>query len=266
MKRRYVAFPLFLFTLFPVLVFAAQSAGFVQGNISYSKDPFEEGDKVKIYTVIFNPDARELSGTVLFFDKTVLLGKKNFTVSGGGAEAVSIDWTAMAGDHVISAKIENAKFLISKDKYESVFLPENQSEESKRTVSKKIVAKASEAGEKGGSSIPSEIENIENIIIEKTPAFIAKPITSAVDKLEDFRTNSSANVEVKKENTREEIENLNAADEKGVQTNSAKKPFEYAKLYFYSLLSFILNSKFLFYATLLGLIFSLVRYIFNLIL
>ena len=54
----------------------SSNTGFVPGNIWYSKDPFEEGDKVKIYTFIFNPDSRELSGTVIFFDKTVLLGKK----------------------------------------------------------------------------------------------------------------------------------------------------------------------------------------------
>ena len=72
-----------IFSLLPIQKIFAQSSntGFVQANIWYSKDPFEEGDKVKIYTFIFNPDTRELSGTVIFFDNTVMLGKKDFIVS-----------------------------------------------------------------------------------------------------------------------------------------------------------------------------------------
>ena len=97
--------------------YASLDAGFVNSNIWYSQDNFTEGDKIKIYTVIFNPDSRQFSGTVSFFDKTVLLGKKNFSISGNGVNNVSIDWTVIAGDHTIFAKIENSKFLISDGKY-----------------------------------------------------------------------------------------------------------------------------------------------------
>ena len=117
MTFKKVSIVLFLiFSLFPIQKIFAQNSntGFVPGNIWYSKDPFEEGDKIKIYTFIFNPDARELSGTVIFFDKTVLLGKKDFIILSKSANDISIDWTVTAGDHTIFGKIENAKFLISK--------------------------------------------------------------------------------------------------------------------------------------------------------
>ena len=91
-QKKFLIF-LFLTLLFPINKISAEIAnvGFIPDNIWYSKDPFFEGDKIKIYTLIFNPDGRELSGTVSFFDKTILLGKKDFRVSGNGVKDISID-------------------------------------------------------------------------------------------------------------------------------------------------------------------------------
>src|SRR3989338_5661631 len=67
--KKALIFVLIINSLFGACRAYAQSsnAGFVPGNIWYSLDPFLEGDKIKIYTLIFNPDPRELSGTVIFF-------------------------------------------------------------------------------------------------------------------------------------------------------------------------------------------------------
>jgi len=75
--KKALIFVLIINSLFGACRAYAQSsnAGFVPGNIWYSLDPFLEGDKIKIYTLIFNPDPRELSGTVVFFDNSVFLGK-----------------------------------------------------------------------------------------------------------------------------------------------------------------------------------------------
>src|SRR3989344_6452613 len=117
-----------IFSILPTTKILAQSSdiGFVSENIWYSEDSFEEGDKIRIYTFIFNPDSRELSGTVLFFDKTVLLGKKDFAVPPKRALDVSIDWTVVAGDHTIFGKIEDAKFLVSTGNYEQASISENE--------------------------------------------------------------------------------------------------------------------------------------------
>jgi len=145
-RKKILWLVILLLCLLPVFKIQAQdsNAGFVPGNIWYSPDPFEEGDKIKIYTVLFNPDAREFSGTVIFFDKTTFLGKKDFKVGARSVLDVSIDWTVSVGEHVIFAKIENAKFLISAGKYEEVYLLGNQTEESERTVKKKIITQASQ--------------------------------------------------------------------------------------------------------------------------
>ena len=213
-----------IFSLLPIQKIFAQDSntGFVSGNIWYSKDPFEEGDKIKIYTFIFNPDSRELSGTVIFFDKTVLLGKKDFTIPAKTANDVSIDWTVTAGGHIIFGKIENAKFLISEGKYEEVYLAENETERSSRAVSKKIISKETDMI-KGAAPV----SELKKIIEEKTPNFIAEPIVSTVSTLEEFRINTNIASDNKKEEIKSEIKILDAkktTSKENTKTNPFLKP------------------------------------------
>lgn len=86
------------------------NAGFARGNIIFSKDPFFAGDKVRIYTIIFNGSDGDLSGAVEFFADSASIGKTDFSVKGGGTiRDVWTDWTATVGDHKITAKIVNAR-------------------------------------------------------------------------------------------------------------------------------------------------------------
>ncbi len=192
-------FLLFLFPAFKTL--NAGNTGFMPESIWYSKDPFSEGDKIKIYTLIWNGDQRELSGTVSFFDKDILLGKKSFIVAGADTQEVSIDWTATAGAHRIYGKIENAVYLVSPGQYEDAYLDKTETPESKRTVSKKIIegegtASTSEEEEKHSLGY-EQIKNIQRVIGEKTPSFIAKPIIAAVEAVETFRTNMADKIDNK---------------------------------------------------------------------
>ena len=247
--------------IFPIYKIFAQdtNAGFISGNIWYSKDPFEEGDKIKIYTFIFNPDMRELSGTVIFFDKTVLLGKKNFVIPPKKASDIYIDWIVTAGDHTIFGKIENAKFLISKGEYEEVYLIENETEKSLRTISKKIVL---EPVDKNVGS--TYVQDIKKIIEEEIPDFITKPIVSTTDKLEEFRENINITSENKKEEIKNEIEVLNSKKSISsleTKTNPFLKPFKYVELFFLSIFFFIFNNKILFYGLIVIIIFFIFRFI-----
>lgn len=269
MTLKKVGIVLFLiFSLLPIQNTLAQgsNSGFVSGNIWYSKDPFEEGDKIKIYTFIFNPDTRELSGTVIFFNKTVLLGKKNFVVPAKSANDVSIDWTVTAGDHVIFGKIENAKFLISAGKYEEVYLAENETEKSSRAVSKKIVSKSDSNTDSNSDTVGTgiSVSEITKTIQEKTPDFITKPITSAADKLEEFREDTIIASENKKEKVKKEIDDLNK-NKTGLNSETTQnpllKPFKYVELLFFSVLSLLLKNRILFYGIIIVAVFFLVRFI-----
>ena len=267
MTLKKVGIVLFLiFSFLPVQKIFAQvsNTGFMSTNIWYSKDPFEEGDKVKIYTFIFNPDNRELSGTVIFFDKTVLLGKKDFTVATNTIKDIFIDWTVTAGDHIIFGKIENAKFLISKGNYEETYLVENETEKSSRTVSKKITSTSTDTVSKINDVVSSSISDMTKLMEDKIPDFIAKPMVLGASTVENFRQNISTASDNKKREVKNEIkalENSKVTLDSKAAKNTLLKPFKYVELFFLSISSFILNNKILFYGILIINIFFLLRYI-----
>ncbi len=262
-RKIFIAFLAVLFFL-PFGSAFAQSpgAGFIESSIWYSKDPFFEGDKVKIFTAIFNPDQRELSGTVRFFDGEVLLGKKDFKVPGNGVREVSIDWTVSAGAHNIFAKIENAKFLVSAGKYENASILETESEESKRTVSKKIIVKEDdESGEANGPTI----ESIERFIAEGTPDIIKKPVVGTATAIESFRSSAGESVKKEKEEVKIELSATAPEGEEAESQSRLKRPLQNLKLFFLSILSIILNSKAIFYGLSAVILFLALKYLWRLV-
>ena len=90
------------------VAFAAGSAGFVQGNIWYSKDSFFAGETVRIYSGVFNSGSDAITGTVTFFNNDVAIGTGTFSAAAGQVGVASVAWKASEGDHVLSAKITNA--------------------------------------------------------------------------------------------------------------------------------------------------------------
>jgi hypothetical protein len=285
MKKIWIILILVL-SLLPTYKIYAQTSnvGFVPGNMWYSVDPFEEGDKIKIYTVVFNPDKRELSGTVVLFDNNVFLGKQDFIAEAQSVKDVSVDWTVTAGDHSIFGKIENAKFLVSKGVYEEVYLAENETSKSLRTVNKKVVAKMPDTTEvnTNPNSILSSvsaagsdsIKNIEKIIGKNTPDFIAQPMVLGASTVENFRQDISTSSENKKGDIQAQIKALDANKKNNTKTapgsqntedNKFLKPFKYAELFFFTFLSFIINNKLIFYGSLVFIIFLILRFVWHLI-
>ncbi len=271
-KKYLLIFSLLVLLLMPAYEVAAETSnvGFVPSNIWYSQDPFEEGDKVKIYTVLFNSDDRELSGTVFFFDKDVLLGKKDFRVAAKSIKDIYIDWTATVGTHTIYGKIQNAKFTNSNGTFEEVNLSGSETDKSARTVRKKIVPAtgASSSEPQAKSTTPTSIENIENFVVEKTPDFIAKPLVSAANATESWRTNWEENSENKKQDLKTEISELKEAKEDPKNNDKPSplvSPFKYIELFFVTLASVIFHSAILFYGILALIAFFLIRYLVRLI-
>lgn len=258
---------LLVFSILPIKALAQTSnAGFVPGNIWYSNDPFEEGDKIRIYTLIFNPDARQLSGTVLFFDNSVLLGKKDFTVAAKDVKDIFTDWSVTVGDHTIFAKIENSKFLLANGKFEDVYLAENKTTESKRTVNKKITLKDSDPITKIINT--NSIIDFGKTIEEKTPDFITKPVIISANAVENFRSEIGISAENKKTEIKKDLgslaENKSKANPKK-ETSLLLKPYKYVQLFFLYFFSFIFNNKFIFYGLFCIVLFLLLRYIWRLI-
>ena len=242
------------------------NSGFVPTSLWYSKVPFEEWDKIKIYTFIFNPEDRQLSGTVDFFDKDVLLGKKDFKIPAQAADDVFINWTVTAGSHSIFAKIENAKLLTPKGTYEPAELKDAQTKVSIRTVSKKVkpgeAGDPSKIGTEESSAIPESLRRIENTLEENTPEFISKPLIRFIDSLEDSRLKMSTASRGQTQEVKDDIASLNDPDSNTLDKNNLfLKPFKYIEIFFLSIFTFITGHSIIFYGTLVVLIFVIVRHI-----
>ena len=269
-----------IFTPFLFVYAQTSNAGFIPGNIWYSKDPFSEGDKVKIYTLIFNPDVRQLSGSVFFFDKTTFLGNKSFTIPGGSLKDISVDWTVTAGDHTIFGQIQNAKFLNSTGTLDNANLLEIKTSDSNRSVPKTIIPIVSNASTRDTSAQTSGTLDIPNFVKENTPTVVTETISTTSNAIENFRQNTGSTLDQKKVGVQEEIKNIenkktssttnkdkallkstsqtgNIASNQGVFL----KPFKYTELFALSLFSTVFNNKYIFYGLIVLLIFFIMRFI-----
>ncbi|MDO8604532.1 MAG: thrombospondin type 3 repeat-containing protein [bacterium] len=112
-----------------------KNAGFVPANIWYSKDPFFAGEKIRIYTIIFNGSSYDLEGTVEFLDNGSLVGKSSFSLSGGGrVRDVWVDWKAKEGKHTMTARITGATASVSGGVKRAITLDNTETGKSERDV------------------------------------------------------------------------------------------------------------------------------------
>ncbi|MCE9585193.1 hypothetical protein K8Q94_01030 [Candidatus Nomurabacteria bacterium] len=264
--KKFLFIIIFFISFFNSVYFAyAQNtnAGFIPANIWYSKDPFEEGDKIKIYTLIFNPDTKDMTGDVSFYDKETLLGKKTFYVSSKSVKDLSIDWIVNAGDHTIFARIENAKFLISKGKYQDFYITENETEKSLRSVSKKIVLKTENGNQIQDTPkniISDTVDNAVNFIEDKTPESIKTNIINVSGVLENLRKNTSILSENKKTEIQKEIKKLDNT-KNSENKDKIQKPFKQVQVFFYTLISILFKNKLAFYGLSILVIFYILRFV-----
>lgn len=98
---------LFLFLAFPLLTYGASiPAGFPSSSLWLSKLTPTVDEVVTIHTVVYNSSTDSLSGSVVFLVDDTSIGSKAFTSAPGTTEIVSHPWTASAGTHVFSARID----------------------------------------------------------------------------------------------------------------------------------------------------------------
>lgn len=279
-KKKFKIIFLIIVCLFFYSISFAQNTniGFVSSNIWYSDDPFSDGDEIKIYTLIFNQNEKELHGTVTFYDQNIVLGKKDFILKKEESKIISLDWTVTPGSHTIFAKITNSKFLTLNGEYEDVLIDDNESEKSEKIVLKKVIPKVNEIKDKIEEKTENTLKPIEKIgmnIVEKTPDIISIPLINTIDALEQLREETSIfslnqKEEIKKELEKDKEERKQKIDNKielkeDLNSNEEKenlfKPFKYVKMFFFSLAHFILNTKIVFYLIIFAILFSILRFI-----
>ena len=111
------------------------NAGFLQGNIWYSKDVFFASDKVRIYTILFNGSASDIVGSVEFYDNGLAIDKTSFSIAGNGrVQDLWVDWVAKEGKHIISARIVEVTTKESNGTKQSVILENTETGKSELVI------------------------------------------------------------------------------------------------------------------------------------
>ncbi len=266
MKKFFLIFFLCFFVASPTFAtFEAQSnVGFITAPIWYSKDPFSDGDAIKIYTVVFNGGDQTIRGSVEFYDKTTILGRQDFVVVPKNLKDVSIDWNVTAGDHSITAKIIDPEVVLPLGKTESVFIDHTETAASKRTVMKRILPKSTVPSDE--VPVLKQVDALEKIITSHTPTVFTGAVGGVVGTIDTWRSTTGSTVQEKKDVAALALRKESAGTTASAASPSEKyvdTPIRYVTLFFLTLFSFILNTPILFYGLILLVVALIVRIIYK---
>jgi hypothetical protein len=259
------------FLLLPVYVLAVTNSGFIPGQIWYSKDTLVEGDTVDIHTAVFNGEKNSILAKVEFYDKNVILGSRDITLTSLELKDVFVSWKVTSGDHVISAKITSSQQTVL-GKKEKIILGRNETSDDKQFVS---VVVRNDKGEpiSETNTIQNKLENTGEKINDLLPKEVSDSISSSFTVVENFRTNTSVQINKTKEETKKEIASMESEDKSILDKvakepnleDSTKKPITYIKLFLFTILALIFSNKILFYVVLVLVVFFILRKIYRLI-
>lgn len=282
--KKYFLFSFLALVLLTHNVYAdtsSSTSGIIPGQIWYSEDQISEGDIVKIYTGIWNSTKAPLSVKVEFYDKNVILGTRDLVVPSEKLVDVSVSWKVTLGDHVISAKIISSNLTTGKK--DSVVLSSVSTKEDRKFIPK-VIKNADGTITTIPDDSQSEVNNIGSQIVNILPKSVSTPVSNVFSSIDTTRLNILNGVNTSKAETQKRIDSYNPkVPETNTDTNindkfptntttpvvatetqsSTDKPIAYIKIFFLSVLAFILGYKIIFYGLLALIIFSIIRFIYR---
>lgn len=284
--KRYFIFLVFIFSVFVPLKYsmgATTTTGFIPGQIWYSKDPFVEGDTVKVYTALWNNGTSSLSAKVEFYDKNVILGSRDVTVPSLQVQEVYVSWKVTSGDHLISAKIISPSVTVS-GKKQTISVDNIKTESDKRFVPV-VINTIDGTPATSGDIIKSQVDKATSSLDGLVPESISTPVSENVGVVDSFRVDTLKKITDTKAETSKKIDEFKNLDtqnkslpstvnkntKENIQTKTDKvsiseatdKPIAYIKLFFFSILAFVFGSKLVFYSLIILCIFFISRGIYR---
>lgn len=257
-----ILFVLFFLSLGAESAFASSSAGFVPGQIWYSKDKFVAGETIKIYTVVWNAGPNPLSARVEFYDKSIILGARDIVVEKEKLEQVSIPWSVTAGDHAISAKIISSTVSVS-GKKESVVL------DNRITTEDVVFVPASKAGQKSTDTtavsskdpLKNSLTDVSKKVTEAIPLSVREPFMGVFSVTEKFRIEMHKTILASKARVQKEIDAFSSKSSSGA--GGTGEPIARLKIFSLSICAFFFATRVVFYGVGLFLLFTILKALYH---
>lgn len=257
-----------------------QNSGFVPGNLWFSKAPTAVGEKVQVYTLVWNGSTDDISGTVSFFDNDTVISKQDFILAGAGSTKIlSTAWTAGEGYHKIYAQITGSQGGPRGSKAVSVSLQYAKTVEEERFVNAPVAPVTDASGVTGivsnlaSNIVDQKVDYATGYLEANLPAPVVGVTKAVANSLESVRTGAQTWTvnEISKlksgpaSTTSKEKEDNALADKTGTETSepgfSVEGPFKYAALAFLSAGNYIFGNGWLFYGLGLIIVFFILRLI-----
>lgn len=257
-----------------------ENSGFVPGNLWFSKVPTAVGEKVQVYTLVWNGSTDDISGTVSFFDNDAVISKQDFVLAGSGSTKIlSTTWAAGEGYHKIYAQITDSQGGPRGSKAVSVSLRYAKTVEEEHFVSAPVAPKATSSGVTGMVSniasniVDQKVDYATGYLEANLPTPVVGATKAVTSGLESVRTSAQAwtGNEISKlksglaSTTSKEKKDDALADKTDAETSdsgfSVEGPFKYAALAFLSAGNYIFGNGWLFYGLGLIIIFFIFSFI-----
>ncbi len=261
------------------------STGFLDGPMWINPETPQDGELVNLSALFHNAEPNQLSGDVVFYDGSVLLGRKTITIDSGGVSTATVSFRIGAGSHSFSATIGNLSESLGNGTTEPFVL-------SPQTVQLPQISVSSKAGDALTASIISGVSNfpqaqisatsplapvvngvnqLESNVLSSIPNSVKNPVSDTVVGIDSWREkNADVFGQVAKSSA------LSAQKASLLVTDAQKRfgkapfsssfvdrPFAYVKLFFFTLMSFLYSHAIVFYGSFILLLYIIGRFVFG---
>ena len=278
MKYRLASFVFALCVGIAIPAISFASTGFVDSPIWLSPASPTEGSSATLTALFHNDEQYPLSGVILFYDGTVLLGQKSVTIGAGGVATASVTFTIGAGDHTFSAQMSSLTEELSSKKYQPLALPITSASLPSYFVGKTIsLPLASQAS--GSTTVSADPENVllnqvdnaEQSALNAVPPGIKQSVTADSESVDSWRQAMAANLAASRDAANAGLTKVQkdiAAQTKkmGSADPSSKyidSPLSYLKVWFFAALTFIFSTPLAFYLIAVFLAYIIIRFLFR---
>ena len=279
MYRRFLLAGLFVIASFSVSARAFADTGFVANPLWLNPATPADGQTVKLTALFHNGETQTLSGTVVFYDGSVLLGQKKLSISADGVGIASTSFTVTAGSHAFSASMTSVSEINQNGVLVPYTTPIATAHLSKVVVSAAPVsseaatagtaASAAELTATGSSADPllQKVSGYETSAIAAVPPSIQASITTAVQAVDTWRANTAATFQTSKAAAKAATQPLGVDSKTGTLSKNVSPstqvdgPIAYIELALFTILSFIFSFPVIFYVLGIILAYVIIRFI-----